>query len=77
MTGKLPPETVKPAPEIASALMETAVLPFEVSVRDLVTAVPTDTLPKANEVVLRVKDGVPTAELEPPSWMEAVLDVEP
>lgn len=75
--GKLPPETVKPEPEIESALMETAVLPFEVKVTDFVTAVPTETLPKANEVELRLSDGVPMAELDPLSLIEADLDVDP
>lgn len=77
MTGKLPPETVKPVPEIESALIETAVLPLEVSVTDFVTAVPTDTLPNASEVVLRLSDGVPMAELEPLSLIEVALDVDP
>lgn len=77
MTGKLPPETVKPVPEIESALIETAVLPLEVSVTDFVTAVPTDTLPNASEVELRLSDGVPMAELEPLSLIEAVFDVDP
>ena len=77
MTGKLPPETVKPAPEIESALMETAVLPLEVAVTDFVTAVPTETFPKASEVELRLSEGVPIAELDPLSLIDAVLDVEP
>ena len=77
MTGKLPPETVKPAPEIESALMETAVLPLEVTVTDFVTAVPTETFPKASEVELRLSEGVPIAELDPLSLIDAVLDVEP
>jgi hypothetical protein len=77
VTGKVPPETEKPVPEIESALMDTAVLPFEVSVTDLVTAVPTETLPNASEVALRLSEGVPTAELEPLSLIEAVFVVDP
>ena len=41
MTGKLPPDTEKPLPEMESALMDTGALPFEVKVTDFVTAVPT------------------------------------
>ena len=43
----------------------------------MVTAVPTATLPNAIEVVLRLSEGVPTAELEPLSLIEAVFDVDP
>lgn len=58
MTGKLPPETEKPVPEIESALIETAALPFDVSVIDFVNAVPTETLPNASEVELRLREAV-------------------
>nr|WP_239461260.1 hypothetical protein [Occallatibacter savannae] len=44
---------------------------------DLVTAVPTETVPNASEVTLRLSEGVPTAELDPLSCIEADLDVEP
>lgn len=58
MVGKLPPETVNPVPEIESELMVTAAVPLDVTVTDLETAVPTETLPKASEVALRERDGV-------------------
>ena len=58
MTGKFPPETVKPVPEIESELMVTATVPLEVRVTDLVTAVPTATLPNESEVALRLMAGV-------------------
>lgn len=77
VTGKLPPETVNPVPEIESALMDTAVLPLEVRVTDFVTAVPTETFPNASDVELMLIEGVPTAELDPLSLIEAVFDVEP
>ena len=48
---------MKPAPEIESELMVTARVPLEVRVTDLVTAVPTATLPNESEVVLRLKAG--------------------
>jgi hypothetical protein len=77
VVGKLPPATVKPAPEIASALIDTAVVPLEVRVTDFVTAVPTETFPNASAVELRLSEGVPIAELDPLSLISAVLDVEP
>jgi hypothetical protein len=58
VAGKLPPETENPVPLIASALMVTAAVPLEVTVTDLVTAVPTATLPNDNEAALRLKDAV-------------------
>ena len=58
MAGKLPPETVKPVPEIESELMVTATVPLEVRVTDLVTAVPNATLPNETDVALRLKPGV-------------------
>ena len=58
VAGKLPPVTEKPVPEIESELMVTAAEPLDVSVTDLLTAVPTDTLPNANDVVLNVSAGV-------------------
>lgn len=50
---------------------------MEVTVTDFVTAVPTETFPKASEVELRLSEGVPIAELDPLSLIDAVLDVEP
>ena len=58
MVGKLPPETENPAPDIESELMVTATEPFEVTVSDFDTEVPTATLPKDSEVVLRLNAGV-------------------
>ncbi|HXS75607.1 MAG TPA: hypothetical protein VN753_05470 [Terracidiphilus sp.] len=55
MTGKLPPDTENPAPEIESELMVTAAVPLDVSVTDFVTAVLTATFPNANEPVLRLR----------------------
>ena len=52
--GKLPPETVKPIPEIESELMVTGSEPLEVTVIDFDTDAPTATFPNASEVVLRV-----------------------
>jgi len=58
VAGKLPPETENPAPEIESELMVTAAVPLEVTVTDLATAVPTDTLPNVTDVALRDSAGV-------------------
>ena len=58
MVGKFPPERVNPVPEIESELIVTAAVPLEVTVMDLLTAVPTATLPKASEVALRVTAGL-------------------
>lgn len=58
MAGKLPPDTMNPAPVIESELIVNAAVPLEVSVTDLVTAVPTDTFPNASDVVLSVRAGV-------------------
>jgi hypothetical protein len=58
VAGKLPPETENPAPEIESELMVTAAVPLEVTVTDLATAVPTDTLPNVSDVAFRVSAGV-------------------
>jgi hypothetical protein len=63
VAGKVPPDTVKPVPVIESELSVTARLPFEVSVKDLVTAVPTDTFPNASEDVLRLRDAVAAFKL--------------
>ena len=58
VAGRLPPETVNPVPVIESELIVRAVVPLEVTVTDLLTAVPTETLPKASDVALRVSAGV-------------------
>lgn len=54
MAGKFPPETVYPVPVVESELIVTATVPLEVTVTDFVTAVPTETLPNAREVALRL-----------------------
>jgi hypothetical protein len=58
VVGRFPPETEKPIPEAESELMVTATLPLDVTVTDLLTDVPTDTLPNESEVVLSVTAGV-------------------
>lgn len=60
VVGKLPPETENPVPDIESELIFTGTLPLEVTVTDLVAAVPNETLPKSSEVVLKLTCG-PTA----------------
>jgi hypothetical protein len=57
VAGKLPPETENPVPEIESELMVTAAVPLEVTVNDFVTAVPTETLPNASDVALKLNAG--------------------
>lgn len=54
----MPPETEKPVPEIESELRLTATVPLEVTVTDLVTAVPTATLPNESEVAFRLRAAV-------------------
>jgi hypothetical protein len=61
--GKLPPDTLKPVPEIESELIVTAAVPLDVSVTDFVTAVLTDTFPNASEVVLRLSAAVAAFKL--------------
>ena len=56
-TGKLAPDTEKPAPLVESDLRVTGTLPVEVIVTDFVTAVPTATSPNCIEDVLRVIAG--------------------
>ena len=58
MTGKLPPVTENPVPEIESELIVTGAVPLDVSVTDFVTAVPTETLPNASVLALAVRVGV-------------------
>lgn len=53
--GRLPPETEKPAPVMASDLTVNGTLPLEVKVTDFVTAVPTETSPNCKEEVLRLR----------------------
>jgi hypothetical protein len=77
VAGKLPPDTENPEPEIESTLIDTGAVPLDVTVTDFVTAVPTETLPNANDEALRLSDGVPTDELDPLSLMIVVFDVDP
>lgn len=57
VAGVLSPVTENPEPEIESELMVTGAVPLEVTVMDLETAVPIDTLPNEREVALRVRPG--------------------
>lgn len=57
MAGKLPPETENPVPEAESELIVTGAVPLEVTVTDFVTAVPTETFPKAIDVEPNVSAG--------------------
>lgn len=57
MAGKFPPETENPFPDAVSELIVTGAVPFEVTVTDFVTAVPTETFPKATDVLLHVSPG--------------------
>jgi hypothetical protein len=52
--GKLPPDRENPVPEVAAALIVTAMVPLEVTVTEFVTAVPTETLPNESEVALKL-----------------------
>lgn len=58
VVGRLPPETENPVPEMESELSVSAAVPLEVTVTDLLTAVPTETFPKASDVALRVRAGL-------------------
>lgn len=58
MTGRFPPETENPVPEIESELSVKEPVPLDVTVTDWDTAVPTDTLPNASDVALNVSAGV-------------------
>ena len=73
MEGKLPPETEKPVPEIESELRLTATVPLEVTVTELITAVPTATLPNESEVAFRLRAAV--AALSCTATDRAVLPV--
>jgi hypothetical protein len=65
VTGKFPPDTENPVPEIESEFSVTATLPFEVTVTDFVTAVPTETFPNASELVLRLIAGTAAFKVSP------------
>jgi len=72
--GKLPPETEKPVPVVASDLIVTGTLPVEVTVTDCVTAVPTATSPNCMEAVLRLSAADEAPAFEGLSWMETWRD---
>jgi hypothetical protein len=61
VTGKLAPETVKPRPVTAAALMVTGAVPVEVSVRGCADEEPTVTLPKLRLATLAVNCGLVAA----------------
>ena len=72
VSGKVAPETVKPVPVIAGALMVRGRFPTELKVSDFVVVVFTTTLPKATVVALVVRVRVAAR-----SWSEAVLEIAP
>jgi hypothetical protein len=55
VAGKLPPDIENPVPVIAFDFIVTGTVPVDVKITDLVAAVPTETLPKASEDVLRLR----------------------
>jgi hypothetical protein len=57
VSGKLAPESVKPAPLMAAALTVTEAVPVEVNVRVCVVGVFTATLPKLRLAVLTLSVG--------------------
>lgn len=61
VSGKVAPDTLKPAPVSAAELIVTAAVPVEVSVTGSVEAAPTVTLPKARLAELTVNPAVPVA----------------
>lgn len=72
VSGKVVPETVKPVPASAGALMVRGKFPTELKVSDFVVGVFTTTLPKASDVALVVRVRVAAS-----SWSEAVLEIAP
>lgn len=73
--GKLPPETEKPVPVVASDLMFTGALPVEVTVTDFVTAVPTATSPNCRDAELRLSAADDAPVFDGFSWIETLRDV--
>ena len=65
MAGRFPPETENPVPEVESELIVTGTVPLEVTVIDIETDVPTDTLPNDSEVALSVRAGVAAFNCSP------------
>jgi hypothetical protein len=56
--GRLPPRIENPVPETEAEVIVTAAVPFEVTVTDFVTAVPTATLANGSEVALKLSVAV-------------------
>ena len=56
--GKLPPATENPVPDAVAAVIVTAAVPFDVTVTEFVTAVPTATLPNERDAALKPSVGV-------------------
>lgn len=79
VSGKLAPETEKPAPVSVAEWMVTAVAPVEDSVIDFVVLVPTETLPKLRLDELRLSPGAaaPSCNAKfsttPPAFAESVV----
>src|SRR5882757_10167056 len=76
VTGKLPPTTVKPAPEMAAEFTVTGDVPVDVSVNDCVVEVFTVTLPKLRLAALIVSCGLGAVMLVPLKVTTAVLPVD-
>jgi uncharacterized lipoprotein YbaY len=75
VAGKVAPESVKPVPLRAAALIVTGAVPDEVSVTGSVALEFTATLPNDSELVLTVTCGVVAAVPVPPSWIFMVAPV--
>jgi hypothetical protein len=65
VTGKLPPDIVKPVPATVAELMVRAAAPVEVRVRTCVVGVFTATVPKATLVALALSTGLATSTSMP------------
>ena len=72
MTGRLPPETENPVPEIESELRVTAAVPLEVRVTDFDAELPTETFPNASEVELNVRAGADAFNCKAKLWEEVL-----
>lgn len=73
VTGKLAPETVKPAPLMAAAVTRTGAVPVEARVRARVDEEPTVTLPKLKLAGFTVSVGVVSVVPVPVSPTAAML----
>ena len=77
VTGKVAPESVKPVPARAAALIVTGAVPDEVSVTGSVAVEFTATLPKDSAVVLKSNCAVVVATVPVPlSWTTVVPPVD-